>query len=94
MLPSPHGRGAGGEVGVWCGAFCFWPGPFVGLARAFCLWPGLFVGLSEGFVWGDEVPPRPPKCAHLGAFHEVVSLGVVVFGLGFLSVWVRAFCFL
>ena len=23
MLPSPHGRGAGGEVGVWLGLFVF-----------------------------------------------------------------------
>ena len=24
---------------------------------------------------GGPVPPRPPKCAHPGAFHEVVRLG-------------------
>ena len=41
---------------------------------------------------GGPVPPRPPKCALMGAFHEVVRLGVVVFGLGFLWVLVRAFC--
>ena len=25
---------------------------------------------------GGPAPPRPPKCAHSGAFHEVVRLGV------------------
>ncbi len=34
------------------------------------------------FLWGDQSPHAPPKCAHLGAFHEVVRLGCVVFGLG------------
>ena len=32
---------------------------------------------------GGPVPPRPPKCAHSGAFHEVVRLGCVVCGLVF-----------
>ena len=38
---------------------------------------------GEGvFFVGGPAPPRPPKCAHLGAFHEVVRLECVVFGLG------------
>ena len=35
------------------------------------------MGFGGGFLWGDEVPPRPPKCALMGAFHEVVRLGAV-----------------
>ena len=31
--------------------------------------------MSRFFLWGDKVPPRPPKCALKGAFHEVVRLG-------------------
>ena len=37
-------------------------------------------GLAFLWVWvffvGGPVPPRPPKCALKGAFHEVVRLGV------------------
>ena len=43
------------------------------------------------FFVGGRSPPRPPKCALMGAFHEVVRLGVVVFGLGFLWVLVEVF---
>ena len=60
-------------------AFCF------GLGILFC--PGLFVGLGGGSLWGDQSPPRPPKCALKGAFHEGVRLGVFVFALAFCGFW-------
>ena len=59
MLPSPYGRGAGGEVGVWLGLFVFYeacsplpmgegPGVRSGLCEGFCFWPGFFVGIESG----------------------------------------------
>ena len=51
---------------------------------------------SVWWVWvkffvGGPVPPRPPKCALKGAFHEAVRLGVFVFGLASGWVWVKFF---
>ena len=35
----------------------------------------VFRGGGGVFCGGGLLPPRPPKCAHSGAFHEVVRLG-------------------
>ena len=67
------------------GTFWVWGGG-VGLRAFFC---GETSPPTPGFLWGDQSPHAPPKCAHLGAFHEVVRLGCVVFGLG--GVGLRAF---
>ena len=49
MLPSPHGRGAEGEVGL-ARAICVWPRAFVGLG-GFSRLAECFVGFGV-FVYG------------------------------------------
>ena len=72
---------------MWLVRGTFWVWGFVGLRAFFC---GGTSPPTPGFLWGgDQSPHAPPKCAHLGAFHEVVRLGCVVFGLG--GVGLRAF---
>ena len=52
MLPSPHGRGAGGEVGVWVRAFCEACPPLPGGEGGF--WWSFFVS-GEGFAgWMEQ----------------------------------------
>ena len=61
-----------------CMAWCF-----VGLGVGFFVFGFGVLWVSVSFLWGDQSPHAPPKCAHSGAFHEVVRLGCVVCGLVF-----------
>ena len=58
-------------VGVGCSAPCRQGHDGEGILNFFSVREHFFV-----FCVGGLVPPRPPKCAHSGAFHEVVRLDV------------------